>query len=57
MTEYALVLRSDVNEIWEPDAPENAIAGMPSRAASVVAPTVPDIRVVEPAFTSTVNHL
>lgn len=36
--------------IWEPVVPLKAMAGMPSFAASVAAPTVPDIRVVEPRF-------
>ena len=39
-----------VYAIWAPEAPLKAIAGTPSFAASVAAPTVPETRVVEPRF-------
>lgn len=39
-----------VQGIWEPEVPLKAMAGMPRFAASVVAPTVPEMRVVVPRF-------
>ena len=35
-----------VDAVWDPVAPLKAMAGMPSFAASVAAPTVPDTEVV-----------
>lgn len=36
--------------VCEPDVPENAMPGIPSLAASVAAPTVPETRTVAPRF-------
>ena len=44
------VCRGAVQAVWEPVVPLKAMAGMPSLAASVAAPTVPDIRTVLPRF-------
>jgi len=44
-----------VYETCDPEDPENAIAGMPSFAASVAAPTVPDMRTVEPRLLPTLG--
>ena len=42
------VCRGAVYAVWEPVVPLKAMAGMPSFAASVAAPTVPDTRTVLP---------
>jgi len=39
-----------VYSVWLPVVPLKAMAGMPSLAASVAAPTVPEIRTVVPRF-------
>lgn len=39
-----------VQATCEPEVPLKAMPGMPSRDASVAAPTVPEIKVVSPVF-------
>ena len=39
-----------VHALWEPEVPLKAMAGIPPFAASVAAPTVPEMRAVVPRF-------
>ncbi|KAL9046639.1 MAG: hypothetical protein Q9214_000576, partial [Letrouitia sp. 1 TL-2023] len=44
-----------VHAVWEPEVPLKAMLGIPSLAASVAAPTVPDMRTVEPRFAAGIS--